>query len=76
MEAFDGAKTIHSARRETQRDTGIGQVLQRSRWIELAHRRPVFRALWTALCFSCGHKDHGKNHALPEDVKNWSNDFI
>jgi len=41
----------------------IGQALQRTRWTDLAHRRPVFRARWTVLCYTCGRPDHGVKHA-------------
>jgi len=37
----------------------IEQALQRTRWTDLAHRRPVFRARRTALCSTCGQPDHG-----------------
>jgi len=37
----------------------IGQALQRTRWTDLAHRRPIFRACWTSLCSTCGRSDQG-----------------
>jgi len=37
----------------------IGQAPQHTRWTDLAHRRPVFRARRTSLCSTCGQKDHG-----------------
>jgi len=54
----------------------IGQGLQQRRWANPGHRRPVFDALWTALWLSCGQQDHGENHALPQSVKNRSNDSV
>jgi len=37
----------------------IGQALQRHRWTDLDHRRPVFRASWTSLASTCGQPDQG-----------------
>jgi len=37
----------------------IGQATQRTRWTDLAHRRPVFRARWTSLCSTYGQPDQG-----------------
>lgn len=54
----------------------IGQVLQRSRWIDSGHRRPVFRTLWTTLWLSYGQPERGENYALPENAKNRSHGAI
>ena len=40
----------------------------------LTHRRPVFRARWTALASAYGHLDHCVKPALPANAKNRSND--
>jgi len=37
----------------------IGQAPQRTRWTDLARRRPVFRVRWTSLCCTGGRPDHG-----------------
>jgi len=37
----------------------IGQAPQRTRCVDLAHRRPVFRVRWTSLCSTCGRSDQG-----------------
>ena len=55
---------------------GIGQALQRRRWADLAHRRPVFRARWTSLRPTCGHPDHGADLASPANAKKRSNDSV
>ncbi len=54
----------------------VGQAPQRRRWVDLAHRRPVFRARWTALRSACGRPDHGANRALPANAKNRSNGSV
>ncbi len=70
MDPFDGVKSVHSGRRGAQRDVGrIGQAPQRTRWTDLAHRRPVFRARWTSLCSTCGQTDHCVKHAWPANAK-------
>ena len=42
----------------------------------MAHRRPGFRARWTALRPACGRQDHGADRASPADAKTRSNDSI
>jgi len=54
----------------------IGQAPQRTRWTDLAHRRPVFRARRTSLCSTCGRSDQGVKHAWPANAKNRSNESI
>ena len=54
----------------------IGQAPQRTRWTDLAHRRPVFRVRRTSLCSTCGQKDHGVKHASLANAKNRSKGSI
>jgi len=54
----------------------IGQAPKRTRWTDLAHRRPVFRARRTSLYSTCDQPDHGVKHAWPADAKNQSNESI
>ncbi len=51
-----------------------GQDLQRWRWAVLAHQRRVIQVLWTSLHPDCGQPDHCTGRALPENLKNRSNE--
>ncbi len=54
----------------------IGQAAWRTGWANLSHRRPAFRARWTALGGTCGQPDHGVPPALPANAKSRSNGSV
>jgi len=54
--------TLAGAMRSAMR-VGIGQAPQRTRWVDLAPRRPVYRVRRTSLCCTCDRPDQGVKHA-------------
>jgi len=52
----------------------IGRETQRSRWADLAHRRPGFLVCWASLCSSYGQPDQLDKHALSANAKTRSNE--